>query len=144
MPKNEHEMTRATEEVYRELRADVAAVAGEIFGDKGGPDAVKLTRAAYLDYVRRGWVNGSVRTGPDGSSRPISPAEFRAEEFGRIVPLGPNGLPSETGLDHWEALLKEAFPAGWVPPPPPPPPSPLNALVGGGPMAPAALGPMAG
>ena len=109
----EHELAAAAREVWQELQADVAAVAPELWGDSGGPDAEQANRGSFVEHVRALWPY------PD----------LRMQLFQRMVPLGAGDIPARAGMEAWEALMKEAFPMGWQPPPPPVPESPLNAEV---------------
>ncbi|HYF47370.1 MAG TPA: hypothetical protein VD926_14245, partial [Acidimicrobiales bacterium] len=66
----------------------------------------------YVDAFIRGWTDPN----------PIKARAFWQEEFARIVPVGPNGLPSEIGLNAWESLMAEVqkrMPMGYQPPPMP-------------------------
>lgn len=122
----EHELTAASKEVWDELRADIAEIAGQVWGRQGGPDGVKLPEQKYVDYFIRGW------TDPD----PARAQQFWQEEFQRIVPLGPGDVPSEIGMDAWEALIAEVqrrMPQGYVPPPAPPPAQVQPGGMGGAP-----------
>jgi hypothetical protein len=122
-----HDLERYATKTVDDLRTGAKAAAEKMLGAKGGPGGESVSKAQFLDYVRR----GATQPGAAGRAfrqallqqmigaveNPYAQAEDGADAF----------IPARNGVEHVEELLKEAFPDGWPAESPPPPPMPTPA-----------------
>lgn len=138
---DDHELVKVAKLAVTDLTTGAKAAADKMLGESGGPDGVKQTEAAFVDYVRR----NATLPEPMGGQWRQSFLEQMIVAVPNPYAQAPDGsdalIPARNGVEYVEKILQEAFPNGWTPPPPPPPPSPLNAMATQ-PVDPA-LGPMA-
>lgn len=136
-----HELERVASKIVSDLETGAKSAADQMIGERGGPGAGKATRADFVQYVRR----GATQQGDAGRA-------FRQGLLHQMIaavenpyaqdPSGADRLiPARNGVEHVEALLKEAFPLGWPHEPPPPPPEPVQAPMPAPMPAPAPIAP---
>lgn len=141
---HKHELERAGQAIVADIESGAKAAAEKMLGADGGPGGVKETEAAFLDYVRR----NATQPEPAGAAWRQAFLEQMIVAIPNPYTQAPDGsdklIPARNGVAHVEAIIKAAFPNGWVPapvpppaPPPLPPPAPVDpAMAGAAPMPP--------